>query len=241
MQIDPMSHFYPGISTYAYAMNNPLLYIDLTGETVECTTEEDCEKAAADINELHKGAGVEVVEKQRTKEKRFLGFLWKTGDTETETYYELTTGVEGYDWSEGGSNEYGLALYDVLATTENVFVVTYSEMIGSNSESYNKYDGQGYGGGKSDTHSGGADIQIDPRGYLETGEPSSIILMHELVGHTHPVATAGLFDNNAHDINRFYHPRVGIQRATYRTSHRGYKPEDPDRVIWNKKNLFKNR
>ena len=231
-----MSHLYPGISPFAYAMNNPLLYIDPTGETVECSTKEDCDQAAKDINELHEGAGVEVLEK--TRDKKLFGFI-KIGE---ETYYELSTGVEGYDWSEGGSNEYGLALYDVLATTENVFEVTYSEMIGSNSKDYNKLDGQLWGGGKSDTHSGGADIQIDPRGYLATGEPSSIILMHELVGHTHPVATSeSVFDNNAHDISRFYHPRVGIQGATYKTSHRGYKPERSDRVTWKKRNLFKNR
>ena len=35
MQIDPMSHLYPGISTYAYVANNPLVFVDPTGETIE--------------------------------------------------------------------------------------------------------------------------------------------------------------------------------------------------------------
>jgi len=233
MQVDPMSNLYPSSGPYTYALNNPLIYIDPTGETVECSDRADCQQAADDINELHDGADVEVLEK--TRAKRFLGV--KYGE---ETYYELSTGVEDYDWSEGGENKYGLALYDVLASEENVFEVTYSEQIGYNSDSYNKTDGQTWGGGKFDPNWNrrGGDIQIDPRGYQRVGEPSSVVLMHELVGHTHPVAEpSSRFDQNAHDINRFYHPRVGINNwVNYRNPHQGYTGD----VSWVNVNLFKN-
>jgi len=62
--------------------------------------------------------------------------------------------------------------------------------------------------------------------------------MHELVGHTHPVAEpSSRFDQNAHDINRFYHPRVGINNwVNYRNPHQGYTGD----VSWVNVNLFKN-
>ena len=42
LQIDPMYEVYPGWSPYTYTLNNPLLYIDPTGQTVQCTSGDDC-------------------------------------------------------------------------------------------------------------------------------------------------------------------------------------------------------
>jgi len=207
MSIDPMSHLYPGISPFTYAMNNPLLYIDPTGETVECTTEESCQQAADDINETHEGAGVEVEEKQRTKEKRFLGFLWKTGESETETYYQLTTGNEDFDWTQGGSDEFGAAVYDILASEDVVMNVVYTTggvPYGNTSDS--PITGLGGGFFKAETNT----VYVDPRG--GGGDPSAVILMHEMLGHGHPVGGSdGSYANgNALRVHNHYRAKLGI-------------------------------
>jgi hypothetical protein len=61
-----------------------------------------------------------------------------------------------------------------------------------------------------------ATVYVDPRGDLRTGIPSSIILMHELVGHGHPVGR-----NIAHhDVNYFYEEKLGIRRSVgYRNTY----------------------
>ncbi len=188
MQVDPLATDYPGWSPYNYVMGNPLSLIDPTGESVICALKKDCEQAASDINELHDGAGVEVIEMQ--KEKKFLGFLWKTG--EIESYYQLSTGNESFDWSQGGTDEFGAAIYELLSredvsysviyTTENIPFTAYI----TNRQPIGK---GGYGGGlfKDNT------VYVDPRGVV--GQPSSVILMHELLGHGHPVG--GNYTTNA--------------------------------------------
>ncbi len=146
------------------------------------------------------------------------------------TTIDQSGAVVGYD-------DYSSALYDVLSSDDITFQVAYSEEIGSSIDSYNKYDGQLYGGGKANLSASGGDIQVDPRGNMRAGEPSSVILLHELVGHGHPVATPTPGNiNNAHDINRFYMNKLGLRiKAPYRTSHRGYKGE----VKWPAINLYK--
>ena len=42
LQIDPMADSYPGVSPYNYVLNNPMRYIDPTGQTAECTSGDDC-------------------------------------------------------------------------------------------------------------------------------------------------------------------------------------------------------
>ena len=54
MQVDPMSHLYPGISTYAYVANNPLLFVDPTGETIEV-----CNGSGDELNCVTYEAGME--------------------------------------------------------------------------------------------------------------------------------------------------------------------------------------
>lgn len=54
MQVDPMSHLYPGISTYAYVVNNPLIFVDPTGETIEV-----CNGSGDERNCVNYEAGME--------------------------------------------------------------------------------------------------------------------------------------------------------------------------------------
>jgi len=198
-------------------MNNPLLYIDPTGETVECTTEESCQNAADDINKTHEGAGVEVEEKQRTVTT---GMLWWKKET-TETYYELTTGNEDFDWSQGGTDEFGAAVYEVLASQDVVMNVVYT----TGNIPHSRHEANqspisgpgGYGGGFFDRGdfapaSDGGTVYVDPRG--QNGEPSAVILMHEMLGHGHSVGGV-LSPNpsqNALRVNNHYLRKLGLSK-----------------------------
>ncbi|MFW5804407.1 MAG: hypothetical protein ACOCWG_04145, partial [bacterium] len=75
-------------------------------------------------------------------------------------------------------------------------------------------------------------------------EPSAVVLMHELVGHNHPIATAqNEKDNNAHYINYFFMKKLGISYPSFdphTNPHKGYFPKlDPTKTIkWDKIDLY---
>lgn len=227
---DPMAHMYPGFNPYAYSLNNPLVYIDPDGREVRCYSETQCGRLVSDVQQLYGEAPVAY--EQRTQTTRtWFGF----GPEKTTSYYALTVdGGSDYNW---GQDNYASALYDAIASEDVIFDVFYSEQMPFR---HLTVDGQEYGGGRFlPTSSSRASIYVDPRGDQRTGIPSSIILMHEMIGHGHPVATPlSPTHQNAHDINRFYQQKLGIQqRAPYRRPHQGYKSE----VRWPMVNLYQNR
>ena len=184
------------------------MLVDINGDSVRTSSEEDAKKAAELLNKKHEGANITY--KKRTKEKltlfgKILGFLGFSteGHTTTETYYVLLPGANtGYDWNQ---NEFTSALYDVLVSDEVTFNLTFTT-------EYKGYDIQKFGGGRIEPYAGGGNIFIDPRGKLsykgrkrfdEAGnqipyEDAGIVLLHELLGHGHPVGGGDARRVNVH-------------------------------------------
>lgn len=230
--VDPHAASYPGWSPYSYALNNPLSNTDPDGKDVVCQSEAACERAVSDIQQLYEGAPVSVKEYQVTTRRTLFG--WTIPGTEkTRTEYRVVAdGESDFDW---GQDKYASALYDAISSEDVTFNLSYSRTADVGNQ--RDVDLQRAGGGIFDAISSReANITIDPRGDQRVGIPSSVLLMHEMVGHGHPVATPSPPGrNNAHDVNRFYQERLGISpRAPYRNPHRGYQGE----IVWPRINLF---
>ncbi|MBZ0181132.1 MAG: hypothetical protein K8F60_01620, partial [Melioribacteraceae bacterium] len=186
LSVDPMADKYPGITPYHYSLNNPVRFIDPDGREVRVRSEEDAKRFVNDVNSLYSDAPVSY--KKVTEEHSFLGiFSW------TSEHYVINADASGsFDWSQ---EKYASGLFDAISTTENVFNVNY---VDGNSFRVHPYALSEIGGGHTDSHSGGADINISYTGH-NSNSPRAVVMMHELVGHGHPVG-----GNHAHDIDRFY-------------------------------------
>ena len=97
---------------------------------------------------------------------------------------------------------------------------------------------QRFGGGSNITRSSNyALIAIDPRGNISTSEPSSIILMHELIGHNHFMMHPK-YGRLAHDVNYHYQKKLtGYVYHKYENEHHGYV--GTYKVHWKKGWYFK--
>lgn len=232
LSVDPLAAEFPAWSPYNYVMSNPLSNTDPDGRDVVCQSEADCERAVNDIQELYEGAPVKVQKYKVTTRKTLFG--WTIPGTEkTRTEYRVVADSDSdFDWSQDG---YSNALFDAIASKDVTFNLSYSRT--AKVGNVRNADLQAAGGGIFDPISSReANVTIDPRGDQRVGIPSSVLLMHEIVGHGHPVATpSSIGENNAHDINRFYQKKLGITpKAGYRNPHRGYKGE----IAWPRINLF---
>jgi hypothetical protein len=187
----------------------------------------------SDIQELYGNAPISF--EQRT-EKSLFGLLGE------RQYYTITVdGKSDFDWAQ---DDYASALYDAIASEDVVFNVFYQERgpLGNQSNVDNQLAGGGYYDGPSMLQRmlgvREANVYVDPRGYQRVGDPSSIILMHELIGHGHPVATPTAQNpSNAHDINRFYRAKLGLNpNVRYRTPHSGYQSKN---MNWPRTGLYR--
>lgn len=65
------------------------------------------------------------------------------------------------------------------------------------------------------------------------GDPGSVVMMHEIVGHGHPAG-----GNDATAVNRFYMDKFNYGRTDPLSPHGGYYSYHSGRIKWNKINLF---
>lgn len=219
LSVDPMASKFPAWSPYNYTMNNPMINVDPTGMEVRTSDSTSAATIANDINSLHNGANVSF-EKRTEKKNTLLSFLG-LADPETIEYYAIT--VDPNSSYDCGQDKYSAALFETILSIDVVFDVKLSETIPFLGSDKNAQD---FGGGFLDSNGGSkATAYIDPRGDLRTGTPRSVLFMHEVVGHGHPVGTPRNSNhNNAHDINRFCMNKLGLRvKNGYRNPHRGYK------------------
>ncbi len=216
LSVDPLADKYAGWSPYNYVMNNPLILIDPDGREVRVKTEDDAKRFIKDVNSLYANAPVSY---QKVTEEH--SFLFGIFNWTSEHYVINADGGGSFDWSQ---DNYASGLYDAIATTENVFNVNYVDGKKFRVHPYSLYS---IGGGHTDSDYGGANINISYTGH-NTRTPRAVVMMHELVGHGHPVG-----GNHAHDIDRFYGypPKEGAY------DHPGYH----ENITWKKTGLFQKK
>jgi len=193
------------------------------GETVVTGTEEAAKQTIAGIEETHPGAKF-IYEKFTYETPGLFGLF----SNEKEGYkIMIDTENNNYDFSQ---DKYSRALFDILVVPDITFEIFFTEpgALQANGGGYNPIRKENY-----------SFILIDPQGYKRIGEPFSVILMHELVGHNHPVARPKDERYNAHDINKYYMKKLGLERkADYRYPHYGYSTKEQilgTLVKWDKK------
>jgi len=228
--MDPLADEYPGTSPYVYALNNPLIFIDPDGREVRCVTRDDCEKAAQDLNEIHDNeTNITIVE--ATFEQQKSGF-WNQlfGRTETIEGFKLSTEESDFDFDQ---NEFTSGLFDVINSTDIVFDLEFVpgdqvilSGLGEGGTAFN------VGGGALLSSPGGGRALISADGN-RLGEPTGVVIMHELVGHGHPAG-----GNQAISINKHYQRKLGYRLQEPRSLnplHGGYH----QRIGWPRTGLYR--
>ena len=232
MAVDPARQF---ASPYVGMGNNPVSGVDPDGESVVTPTEEKAQQAVQYLEETHPGA--EFTYHQIEYEINKPGLLNSLfGRTETKTGYEILL-VDGSStkWLSSGG-KYAKALYAILKTCDIYFEIDFTTW--RYDEKGNKRDlNEHYGGGSNIKRSSNyALIAIDPRGNINTGEPPSIILLHELIGHNHPIMSPNAEGTiMAHDVNHFYQKKMtGNVYSPYPSNaqHEGYTGILMTKVHW---------
>jgi len=234
ISMDPRWDKYPGLTPYQYCANNPLKFVDRTGEEVEFDDEESANNTAEELNKLHNNkTNITVESKANTSiniVKTLSNFL--SGNYSfsfsTSTSYILSTTKSDFNW---GQNKYTSALFDCINSKDISFNVKFG--------SY-----QNLGGGKIESKPGGGIIKIDPNGYEAGNESFGVVFLHELIGHGHPVtskmsnpvwAVPGIREwgypnkpGNATLINKHYN-------GYYNAGHAGYHKK----IGWKRTGLWK--
>lgn len=206
--VDPLAEDFATWSPYVYSMNSPMIYVDPDGREVRCADESECQRAANDLNALHQGKTGISVEATSWEVSAAVWYKpWTWGDVETVSGFRLSTTGSTFDFS---ANPIVSALYDVINSNEIAFDLDYVSgstklFPGTSMDKVTAYDGQG----AMISRSGGGRVMISADGNRQN-VPNGIVLMHELVGHGHPVG-----GSNAMHINRFYGSYGG-------NSHPGY-------------------
>jgi len=156
--------------------------MDPTGETVKCTTQEECQKAADDFNTVVEGAGVTVTEYEYevSAAKWWNPKTW--GDKKTVTGYQLSTDESDFDFSQSGEAS---ALFDVINTDEvEYWAVFESDDFSPPGTRKTLFE---TGGGFTDDTRGEphqAVMYMSENNRL--GIPRAAKTFHEIVGHGHP-------------------------------------------------------
>jgi len=221
LQRDPHAANYPGISPYVYVANNPVIYIDPDGRDVRCLTREDCQRAADDINAAHENhegeSNITVVETEWTVRSGFFS-LGRT----TVQGFKLSIDDSEFDFDQ---DKYTMALRDVIQSDKMHYGVEYvpgDEKITTihNGTAYNVM-------GSFDGRVNGGIVRISADGN-QHGVPNSIVIMHELIGHGHPVGS----DNRlygANSVSQHYQRKL---RGYYPVHDRKHLGTDR-RIKWN--------
>ena len=229
MQQDPMTDMYPGFSPYIYTLNNPLIFIDPDGREVRCANEEDCQEAAEELNEIHNNeTNITVVEAEWEESTSVWYKPWTWGEKKTVSGFKLSTSESDFDWS---SDIYVSALYDVINSPEINFTF---EFVSPDYVLFPRFGSDGIAaetGGRLKSHSAGGHVQVASKHNL--GEPIGVTIMHELVGHGHPVSK-GI---NAMHVNRHYQKLLGFPMKGGATHIRGFH----ERIKWKNYNLYERK
>ncbi len=227
---DPLAEKFPGWSPYNYTLNNPVANFDPDGREVRFAKSDsaDAQTVVTQLNELHEGAGF---------------YLKDAGD-----YYLLAISENStFDFAQ---NEISAALFDVVNSSENVFTVEFLDKTekpkGSPSFIETIEDvGGGYTSPKGLLSRSDAMISLQRGG--DGTDNMGVILLHEALGHGHPIGSLYAFEGltkggvfvaapnpyGAVNISWYYGSRRGEPRS-FGGRHGGYNTG----IKWKTQNLF---
>ena len=229
---DRFAEKYYDLTPYHFGANNPLMYIDINGDSIVNPHQSEMQAIADDLNRVYESTYGEenvfsVQERTKTVKKRTNDWsIWKPstwGNMFEEAEYEnvevkdyALVGREDFDWSK---DKYTKGMDDLIKTSQNITV----DIIADNGQQYKTLHAPRTHAGLLEDRGGGNTVEWNyvvisnklkqstqaNRGSWTVGG----VVLHELLYHVHPLGKSE--GGNPNTMRRFYGLRAngGIHGA----------------------------